>query len=181
MKKARLFEIAYVGLKAGEHVFEYQIDNQFLDWMQYEGEPLKDLNCQVSLKFEKLTNLFQLQFDYNGTTQVACDRCGDDMELNIWDEHKLIIKLSFDEQMTEMQEEDDVIIFPRHESIIDVSKWVYEFLLLSIPIQHVHTTNEEGKSLCNPDALKILEQHQTQAKQEQRDKLWRGLDKLKNK
>lgn len=179
MKKSRLFEIAYVGLKMGEHVFDYQIDNRFLEQMEYEGEPLNNLDCKVRVRFEKLTNLFQLNFDFNGKTSIACDRCGDDMDLDIWDEHKLIIKLSFDDQMQEMIEDDDVVFLPKHETVIDLSKWIYEFLMLSLPIQHIHGTDEAGNSLCNPEVIRLLEAHQANEVQAQRDKLWSGLNNLK--
>ncbi|MBX9449946.1 MAG: DUF177 domain-containing protein [Taibaiella sp.] len=180
MKKSRVFEIAYVGLKSGEHLFEYQIDNTFLERLGYEGEPLNNLDCKVNLRFNKLTNLFQLDFDFNGSAVVTCDRCGDDMNLEIWDEHKLIIKISFDDALEGPVEEDDVVFIPKHETVIDVSKWIYEFLLLSIPMQHVHGTGADGESLCNPEALKMLERFREEQEKDQRQNIWKDLDKLKN-
>lgn len=183
MKHSRLFEIAYVGLKFGEHHYVYDINDRFLDDMGYEGEELRQLNCKVNLTFEKLTNLFQLKFDLDGLVTVACDRCGDDMELQIWDEHHLIIKISFDENQQEIIEEDDVIFLPKHETVIDISKWIYEFLLLSIPMQHIHDDNELETTACNKEVLKKLNQYRMEIETravEERKNIWKGLDKLKD-
>lgn len=178
MKKSRIYEIAHVGLKQGVHEYVYDLDNRFLEMMEYNGEPLEDFHCRVALKFEKLTNLFQLEFDINGSARVACDRCGDDMELKIWDEHKLIIKISFDESIEEPIEDDDVVYIPKHESVIDLSRWIYEFVLLSIPMQQVHGQDEQGNSLCNPKVLEMLDKHKAQAEELKKKNIWKDLDKL---
>lgn len=178
-----MFDIAHVGLKTGEHLYEYDIDNSFLEEMGYIGEEMKDLQCKVNLKFEKLTNLFQLKFDLDGKATVACDRCGDDMELKVWDEYDLIIKISFDESLQEAFEDDGVLFIPKHESIIDLSSYVYEFLLLSIPIQHVHGEDEEGNSLCNQEVLKKLNQYKAEQEEKEhneRKNIWKGLDNFKD-
>ncbi|MBK7589155.1 MAG: hypothetical protein IPI22_12930 [Bacteroidetes bacterium] len=39
-----------------------------------------------------------------------------------------------------------------------MSTWIYEFIILSVPIQHIHPDDEQGKSTCNKQALAILNQ-----------------------
>lgn len=180
MRKSRIYEIAHVGLKQGVHEFEYGLDSQFLELMDYNGDPLENFQCKVILRFEKLTNLFQLNFDIHGTATVACDRCGDDMLLQIWDEHKLVIKISYDDNLEEPLEDDDVVYLPKNESVIDLSKWLYEFVMLSIPMQRVHGNDEEGNSLCNPKALQMLQEHKARYDEEQRQNIWKDLDRLKD-
>src|SRR5690606_29922723 len=109
--------------------------------------------CKVRLTFNKFSHLFQLKFDFEGNADVLCDRCGDDLNITIWDEYKLIVKLSFDENMNESEEDDDVVFIPKSETIIDVADWIYEYLMLSIPFQKIHGNDENGNSLCNPEAL----------------------------
>jgi len=178
MKKSRLYEIAYLGLKDGEYVYEYDIDSKFLEMMEYDGGDINNLDCKVRLTFNKFTHLFQLKFDFDGTADVLCDRCGDDLKINIWDEYKLIIKLTFDESAQESEEDDDVVFLPKSETVIDISNWIYEYLLLSIPYQKIHGEDDNGQSLCNPEALKLLEKYKNNAEENIRNKNWKGLDNI---
>lgn len=178
MKRPRLFEIAYLGLKDGEYVYEYDIDSSFLEMMEYQEDDIHNLQCKVRLTFNKFSHLFQLKFDLDGQADVSCDRCGDDMTINIWDEYKLIVKLSFDEQVQDNEEDDDVVFLPKSETVINVADWIYEYLLLSIPFQKLHGEDENGNSLCNPEALKLLEKYKSQVEENNRKQNWKGLDQI---
>lgn len=180
MKKSRVFEIAYVGLREGAHTYEYQIDQKFLVDMGYEGNDINNLECTVKLIFDKKVNFFQLHFDIDGKANVACDRCGDPLELILWDEYKLIVKLTNNEDLADSIEE-DVVFIPFNETIIDVSEWIYEFILLSLPMQRIHKEDEKGNSLCNPEMIKILDEHKLSLEEQERKNIWKGLENLKNK
>lgn len=181
MKKSRVFEIAYVGLKDGEHLYEYEIDDRFLKDMGYAEDEISNLNCLVKLRFDKQNGFFQLHFDLDGKAEVVCDRCGDPMVLQIWDEYKLIVKISYTDEPVERNEDDEVIFIPKSETVLDVSEWIYEFLILSVPIQHVHPNDERGNSTCNPEALKMLEQLNQEQEEKRNREIWKGLENLRNK
>jgi len=176
MKYNREFEIAWQGLKPGPQVFSYDIDDRFmLD--RGCGENYKNWGAQVNLRFDKHENFFMLHFDIDGSVVLPCDRCGDDYVLRLWDEFDLIIKLSGDETMPE-DDEDDIIFIPRSETVIDVSPWIYEYLMLSIPLQHIHPDKPDGSPGCNPQALNLLGQL-TEHNDEAVKKIWKGLEQLK--
>lgn len=180
MKHNREFEIAWQGLKPGEHVYEYEVGDQFIqDHGEGEERDFKNLNAQVKLRFDKKTNFFLLHFDIGGNVTVPCDRCGDDFVMQLWDEFDLLIKLA-GEDVEEIDDEADVVFIPRSETVLDISKWVYEFILLSIPLQRVHPTDADGKSACNPEALKLLNQltDHTDEPPHNND-VWKGLEALK--
>jgi uncharacterized metal-binding protein YceD (DUF177 family) len=50
-----------------------------------------------------------------------------------------------------------VLIIPEKEHQIDISHFIYEYVILSVPFKRVHGTDDQGKSLCNPQSLRILE------------------------
>ena len=50
-------------------------------------------------------------------------------------------------------EEDDLVVIPENEGILDMTWFIYEFVALVIPIRHVHAP---GK--CNPAMTKALEE-----------------------
>jgi uncharacterized metal-binding protein YceD (DUF177 family) len=176
MKHNREYEIAWQGLKPGPHTYVYDIDNRFMLGREVD-ESFKDWNAKITLEFDKHESFFMLHFDVDGEVTVPCDRCGDEFRRKLWDEFDLIIKL-VGEDAEPIEEEDDVAFIPRSETVIDISKWLYEFLMLSIPLQHIHPDKADGTSGCNPEALNLLNKLSETA-EPAKNPLWKGLDKLK--
>jgi uncharacterized metal-binding protein YceD (DUF177 family) len=174
MKHNREFEIAWLGLKVGEHVYDFNVGDEF---MKERGAPAEthDWNAQVKLNFDRQQSFFRLHFDISGSVVVPCDRCGDEFSLQLWDEFDLLIKLTGDEddEAHEPEEEADVAFVSRHETVIDISGWIYEFVMLSLPLQRVHP---EGQ--CNPEAIRLLTQLDHAEDAPERD-IWKGLKNIK--
>lgn len=180
MKHRREFEIAYVGLKEGISSYEYTIDNRFFENFGFTHPDFDSIDAIVKLNFDKKTNFFLLHFDIDGSIKVACDRCGDIFDLKLWDEFELVVKLTSDEaQETTKEDEDDVVFIPRSETVLDVSEWIYEFILLSIPIQRIHPKKEDGSEGCNQEALKILKKMSDDEQAEHNNEIWKGLESFK--
>ncbi|MCW3122705.1 MAG: hypothetical protein JWQ38_2197 [Flavipsychrobacter sp.] len=176
MKHNREFEIAWQGLKPGPHTYVYDINDRFMQEREVD-DSFKDWNAKITLVFDKHENFFMLHFDIDGQVTVPCDRCGDDFQLKLWDEFDLVIKLTGDDS-EDIEDEDDVAFIPRSETVINIGDWLYEFLMLSIPLQHIHPENEKGISGCNPKALELLDQlseHPDKAA----NPLWKGLEGIK--
>lgn len=179
MKSKREFEIAWQGLKLGEHVFEYELDDQFINEMDVEKiESIEQLKAKIVVTFDKHTSFFQLKFDVGGNVVVPCDRCGDDMTLTLWDEFDLTMKLVNEEDLENVEDEADIAFISRNDTVIDLSKWLYEYLMLSIPLHHIHPENEQGESECNPEALALLEKMREDHQQNSKNDLWKGLEKI---
>ncbi|MCD6010465.1 MAG: hypothetical protein K0Q79_327 [Flavipsychrobacter sp.] len=155
MKHNREFEIAWQGLKPGPHTYVYDIDDRFIQERGEVDDSFKNWNAKVTLGFDKHESFFMLHFDIDGYVTVPCDRCGDEFKLRLWDEFDLVIKLT--DEAGKIDDEDDVVFIPRSETVIDISNWVYEFLMLSVPLQHIHPDKPDGKPGCNAQALKLLE------------------------
>jgi uncharacterized metal-binding protein YceD (DUF177 family) len=167
MKNNREFEIAFVGLKPGEHIYHYTIADNFFDNLVQAGKieqpEFKDTNAEVKLILDKKSTTLFLKFFINGKVTLPCDRCGDDYEMTIWEEFELLVKIVDDEMVEKLNLDDaEVAYIGRSESLLEVSNWIFEFVTLCIPIQHVHGEDEQGNSLCNPEALKFLENQPNQ-------------------
>jgi uncharacterized metal-binding protein YceD (DUF177 family) len=172
MKHNREFEIAWLGLKVGEHEYDFSIGDQF---MQERGAPpeLHDWAAQVKLRFDRQQSFFRLHFDVSGSVVVPCDRCGDDFQLSLWDEFDLLVKISGDEEEdAEPDEEADVAFIARNETVIDIAAWIYEFVMLSVPLHKLHPENG-----CNPEALRLLNQLSATEDAQQHD-IWKGLKNI---
>ena len=177
MKHNREYEIAWQGLKPGPHTYVYDINDRFMQ--ERDGdESFTNWNAKITLGFDKHENFFMLHFDIDGTVSVPCDRCGDEFKLRLWDEFDLVIKLTGDDA-EKIEDEDDVVFIPRHETVIDISKWLYEFLMLSVPLQHIHPVKEDGTTDCNPQALHLLDQLAETEEEPEVNPIWKGLEAFK--
>lgn len=179
MKHNREFEIAWQGLKPGVHTFQYDLNDRFMEGRDGERD-FKDLDAQVTLRFDKKSNFFMCHFDIDGSVTVPCDRCGDEFKLRLWDEFDLVIKLTGDGEVHEIEEDADVVFIPRSETVVDISNWVYEFVMLSLPLQRVHPDKQDGSDGCNPEVLRLLSELSGTDEAPKND-IWKGLDALKDK
>ena len=125
---------------------DFDLEDGYFDAL--DDSELKHGALHVSVSIRKATGFFELQFHTVGTVVVPCDRCLDDMDQPVETSNRLIVKLG-----SEYSEEDDIIVVPEDEGILDTSWIIYEFVALVIPIRHVHAP---GK--CNPAMTKALEE-----------------------
>ena len=151
---------------------DYDLDDGFFEAL--DGSEVKQGALHVSVSIRKATGFFELQFHTEGTVTVTCDRCLDDMEQPIEADNRLVVKLG-----TAYSEEDDVITVSEDEGILDTSWLIYEFVVLAIPIKHVHAP---GK--CNPAMSQVLEElsadrSSDEASDQPIDPRWSELLKLK--
>src|ERR1700740_1140480 len=148
MNNRRAFEIAFVGLKPGEHEFSYQIGEQF--FTDYGEQDFKNPNAEVKLRLEKHNGFMILKFDVGGSADVTCDRCGNWLTLQLWDEFKIMVKMVEEPELLNQQEDDpDVYYISKGESHLFVGDWIYEFINLSIPMQKMCPETEVGGPQCN--------------------------------
>ncbi len=178
MANKRVFEIAFVGLKPGIHEFNYTVDNKF-----FAEKGITDFtNCEATIKLQldKKSSFMLLKFEVDGKADVVCDRCGNTITVELWDEFNMLIKLVTNpEEMNEQEEDPDVFYIPRTESHIDVGNWIYEFVLLSIPNQKFCGETALGESKCNKEVLEKLQQMKATISEHNANQLWKGLEKFK--
>ena len=92
----REFDIAFVGLKPGTHVYNYDIRDSFFE--SYGQQDFSNCNAAVKLSLEKDNGFMLLHFDISGTVDVDCDRCGNPLTKDLWDEFNLVVKLRLMEE-----------------------------------------------------------------------------------
>jgi len=178
MSNRREFEIAFVGLKPGIHKFEYQVGDKF--FAHYGDQDFSNCKADVKLQLDKNNGFMLLKFDVGGSADVSCDRCGNPLTLQLWDEFKLVVKMVDNpEEMNAQEEDPDIYYISRNESHLHVADWIYEFINLSIPMQKMCGEDEMGGSRCNKDVLEKLRNMEDDAKEE-RNPIWKGLDQFKN-
>jgi len=140
------FKIDLKGLTAEVTTLDFDLDNAFFDAL--DETEVESGSLHVSLSIRKASGFFELLFHTVGTIDIVCDRCLDLMEQPIETDNRLVVKFGSTDS-----EDDDTVIVDENEGILDTSWFIYEFIALAIPIQHVHAP---GK--CNPAMTKALEE-----------------------
>lgn len=177
MKALRQFDIAFVGLKPGEHTFEYQITDSFFE--NYGPQDFSNCNATVKLLLDKKSNFFLLKFEIGGKVTVNCDRCGQPFELQLWDDFDQVVKMVDNPEEMKEGEDPDVAFISKTESHLNVAEWIYEFINLSIPMQRIHPDDSTGKSGCDPKVLDMLDQMNRQSGDKD-NPIWKDLDKFRS-
>ena len=172
MKKLIEYIIPFSGLKLGEHVFNYEVDKSFLE--KFDNNEILGLALKVIVKMVKSNRLLEFNFSLKGKATLECDRCLDPLELPINYQSQLFVKLEDIEEV-----EDEIIYLKPDETEIDISKFVYESIIFSIPPRRVHSDNKRSKSRCNPEMIKKLEGLLVKS-QEDTDPRWDDLKNLLN-
>ena len=179
MTGKRKFDIAFVGLKPGTHEFEYEIDDKF--FIDYQEQDFRKCKAQVKLTLDKKAGFMLLKFEVGGKLEAPCDRCGNDLPLELWDEFNIVVKM-VDEPgtMNDQEEDPDVYYISKGESHLNVSDWIYEFINLSIPMQRMCSEEEIGGPYCNKEVLDMLKKLELQNNKSPESTVWKGLEKFKN-
>ena len=174
MNKTKEFLIPFIGLKLGKHHFEYQISNAFFEIFDYDEFQNSDIKVNVVL--EKQSNLLELNFKHKGTVNVPCDMTGEDFDLPIKGKMKLIVR--FGEEFNNDNEE--LLILPFGEFEIDIAQYIYEMIVLSVPLRRVHPGVKDGslktEALTKLNELIVKKEKKENKQEENIDPRW---DKLK--
>jgi uncharacterized metal-binding protein YceD (DUF177 family) len=174
MKVTNEFLIPFIGLKLGKHQFEFQIKKAFFDSFDYHE--YEDCDIKVSIVLDKKSTMLELSFKHNGTIHVPCDVTNEMFDLPIKGKIKLVV--NFGEEFNNDNEE--LLILPHGEHQIDVSQYIYEMIVLSVPLKRVHPGIKDGtlqtETLDKLSNLSIKEQKKESKKEDDIDPRW---DKLK--
>ena len=180
MGNGREYDIAFVGLKPGIHEFNYHVEDKFFANYNKETD-FNNCYASVKLKLEKNNSFMLLTFEIGGSVNVVCDRCGNTLPLDLWDEFKLVIKqVENPEEMNQNEEDPDIYYISRTESHIHLADWIYEFVLLSIPNQRMCREDEMGGPQCNKEILAMLKKMESSAT-ENNHPFEKGLEQFKKK
>ncbi len=167
------FKIDLKSLMCEETSLDYDLEDGY--FAALDDSDLEHGTLHVSVSIRKATGFWEFMFHTEGTVTVTCDRCLDEMSQSIDADNRLIVKLG-----AVNSEEDDIITVSEDEGILDLSWIIYEFIVLAIPIKHVHAP---GK--CNPAMSQVLEElsadrSSDEVSDQPIDPRWSALEKLKN-
>jgi len=141
MAKFSIYKISLKHLSQGTHTFEYDLDSKFFEAI--DGDEVKKGNVKALVTVKRTSSSFEFNFDLKGVVRVPCSRCLDSLNQEVDAQNRLIVKFG-----TEYSEEsDEIITIPENEGEINIAWYLYEFIVLNIPIKHVHAPGECNKAV----------------------------------
>tara|TARA_B100001996_G_C18650603_1_gene589246 strand:+ start:536 stop:1048 length:513 start_codon:yes stop_codon:yes gene_type:complete len=152
MNSLSRYIIHFGGLKEGVYNYDFEIDNGFFEAFEYKEFNFSKIKTLVSL--EKKFNLINIKLYSSGIINIDCDVSNEPFDMTIKEEFKIMVKFA-----KEYNDIDDEIIFLPHGSHkIDISQYIYEMLILSIPLKKTHPGIKKGT--LDSYVLKKLKEYQ---------------------
>ncbi|MFI3288478.1 MAG: DUF177 domain-containing protein [Rikenellaceae bacterium] len=141
-----IYTINHRGLPLGESLIDFKYGSGlFVDFPESE---IAGGEGEVKIEVLKHASMMELFFTIKGTVEIPCDRCLDLYSQEIDLEADLIVKIS----ETEGEYDGDIIWLNPREDALDLKQWIFETIVLSLPLQRVHSSKDE----CDPEALKYI-------------------------
>tara|TARA_B100000941_G_scaffold83402_1_gene57424 strand:- start:4 stop:504 length:501 start_codon:yes stop_codon:yes gene_type:complete len=141
MRKLLDFEINFSGLKNGQYHYKYSIDKTFFEFFNYDD--FIDSSFKSNLILDKKTSLIDFKFSTYGFVTLNCDITNEPFNLNTSSNLEFIVKFG-----NEYNDDDDEIIFlPYGSSRINVSQYIYEMIVLSVPLKRVNPKIKKDKNI----------------------------------
>lgn len=168
------YTLPFSGLSEGKHQFDFNIDDRF--FAEFENSEVEKGELDIHVELEKRSTYLSLTFSIKGKVELVCDRCLENFIFPVESQRKLLVKFS------EKPVEDEAEMIYLHPSAfqVEVGQFIYEFVILSLPIRRIHPDGENGVSLCDPVMLKKLEElrHHGNTLDEPDDPRWNELRKI---
>ena len=158
------------GLSAGEHDFKFKVGQAFFS--SFGSDLLENGEVSINLLMLKKPTHLELNFKLEGWVSSTCDRCLVDYRHPVNSKNRLFVK--FGEELKELS--DDMVMIPREEHELEIGQWVFEFILMSIPMKKVACEILDDDSICDETVKKLTEG----AEPEKRNPMWDALNELKN-
>lgn len=169
MLKSNSFLLQFSGLKLGKHVFECELDPSFFESCDQFG--ILTGKGMVDVCLEKKETMMLLSLNLKSSIQTLCDRCNENMALEVKGDMNLIYKFGSEESLDE-----SLVILPHDSYQMDLYQPIYELFIVSLPTRLLHDEKN-----CDQEIIQRLRTAEQQIKENVNiDPRWSDLDKLNN-
>lgn len=142
MEQLNDYKIAFRGLKNGDHEFRFEISDALFE--AYENPEVKGGKGEALVRLNRSETQLVCDVEINAVVVVPCDRCLEDCPIEVDYAGRLVVKFSEEE----LEYDGEVMWLYPGESEVDLSHYIYESIILSLPYQRVHAEGE-----CDPSMI----------------------------
>ncbi len=150
MDGLQAFSIPLKGLRTGVRSFRYAIGRAFFD--VFEHSPIRDGKIEVQVELEKQPGMLILHFDFAGTVKTECDRCLANIDLPVEGRERLLVKFGEEDPASDPE----VAVLPLHADVLNLGEFIYEFIILSVPMIKTYDCESADPRPCDLKMLRYL-------------------------
>ncbi len=151
MEDLKRFTIPIKGLNVGIHQYKFDLEDDFFEY--FHSTIVQKGEFKVDFEVDKRIGIIDLTIKFDGHILTPCDRCLEEIKLPIEGTQEMVVKYGAEEK-----EEEDIIYITPFTSELNVAKFIYEYILLSIPISKVYDCESDEDAPCNDEVLDKLDQ-----------------------
>lgn len=178
-EQIRLYDIPFVGLKEGEHAYSFEIDGHFFEL--FEQSPIRSGDVYVRLTLDKKKeSFFVLDFFVDGTIDTECDRCLNDITLQVHGNQRVMVKFE-DEASQKDYDDPDVMLLEPKDTHLNIAQQLFEIINLQMPLRKTCEMDAIEDKSCNPAVLEKLSHLEKQEEASPIDPRWEQLKQLSKK
>lgn len=171
------FVVNIIGLSKKVHHFQFELKDGFFEHYGKEVLSSGDFDAEVAL--DKRETFIEADFKISGHAKLICDRSLEPFDYKININRKVIFK--YGEEPQEIS--DEIVIITRDQDSLDLGQFMYEFIVLAIPIKKLHPDLREEEENEDDSDVKIVYSTSTEVEEEKKeetiDPRWEKLKKLK--
>ncbi|MFZ1808809.1 MAG: DUF177 domain-containing protein [Cyclobacteriaceae bacterium] len=163
--------INIIGLELKVHHFSFELGDEFL---QHYGQGyLPSGHFSVEVVLDKHETFIEADFKIEGIAKLTCDRSLDPFDFPIQQENRILFK--YGEEDKELT--DEIILINRDRVSLDLGQFIYEFIVLSIPMKRLHPRfKDEDES---GEGKMVYSSAPDDKGEDEVDPIWEKLKKLK--
>ncbi len=133
--------------------FDFEIGNDF--FARFEGAEISEGELKVLVKANKGPAHIDLTILIDGAVNISCDRCLGIFPFPVNCRNSLLVKFGRKHD----ESDPDIIIVSEEENELNLMQYFYEYIILALPIQRIHPTDENGNNTCDPEMISRLNRH----------------------
>jgi uncharacterized protein len=150
LKRFSEYIIPFSSYSNGLHEFEFELVDAF--FVRFPESEIQKADVLVKVDMIRQERQLEFSFTLSGWVILPCDRCLEEYEQPITGEFNLYGKFGHGNN----EDEFDVVWLPQEAYQIDLLQYLYEYVMLSLPMRKVHPDKSGGKPGCDPGMLDIL-------------------------
>ncbi|GAB3539870.1 YceD family protein [Spirosoma fluminis] len=132
MNVLRAYDINIIGLENKRYEYDFTSDDAF--FAALEQDLIEKGNVHTHLILDKSETMIRLDFHITGTVEQTCDRSLDCYDEPVDTLQRMLLK--FGDHNEELS--DEIELIERGTATINVARYVFEFLSLSLPMKRLH-------------------------------------------
>lgn len=132
MKELSKYNIDIYGLE--DKRYDYEIESSDAFFEELEQDLIESGQFKTHIILNKTSTMITLNFHIKGVVGLTCDRSLEAYEETFDSDQKMILKFGdHDEELSE-----EIELINRNTNRINVAKYVFEFIVLALPIKKIH-------------------------------------------